>query len=604
EEWVDLFAIDEIAGDADRPGYSVPLTPAFLTANPNLVLDTWFFGAGFTACLLSTIDDLDATLDGLLIHGDNFQALRLLERQLHERVKCVYIDPPYNSSSSAIPYKNDYRHSSWITMMRDRLALLHSTLTDDGAIFVSIDKAERTGLEHALDDVFGSDNRVEELIWSMNTTNSQVPNYSTNHEYVEVYARDRRVAEQDPTMFREPKPGFEEVTALVNELNPSYPSIFKVESEIRALYERHKIQYREEIEAQGLDWDDHKGNDPWKGLFNYSHAEYRDAACRLVSEAEAKDRQAEIWVWASDNPSMPATKQAASTQDPGHPNYRFYKPLHPITGKPTPHPKSGWKFAYDDDADSPDKRSFVSRERDGRIVWGPDEKNVPRVKRFLREVETNIGKSVFHDNSDGEKQTSAMFGRSGVFLAPKHSSFVSRFILHAAKPDSVILDCFAGTGSTAHAVIDLNRADGGTRKYILAEVGEYFDTVLKPRVLKAIYSKDWRNGKPLSRQGSRHALKYLRLESYEDALMNVSLQAPDSAQQILLDSLPALREDYLLHYALPAEAEGSPSLLAVERFAEPFAYRLSIFRPGASNEVVVDLPETFTWLLGLTVEPA
>jgi adenine-specific DNA-methyltransferase len=601
EEWISLFAIDELEEDSDRPGYGVPLTAEFLKANTNLLLDTRFFGADFTARLLSSIEDLDASLDGLLVHGDNFQALRLLERRYRARVNCIYIDPPYNTDSSAIPYKNNYRHSSWITMMRDRLAVLHPTLTEAGAIFVSIDKTERTGLEYALDDVFGPHNRVEELIWSMNTTNSQVPNYSTNHEYVEVYAKDRAVADRDPAMFREPKPGFEEVMALVNELNPSYPPISVVESEIRELYERHQVAFREEIEAQGLDWDDHKGNDPWKGLFNYSHAEYRDAGT-LIPEAEAPEREAQIWVWASADSSMPATKQSATTRDPEHPNYRFYQPLHPDTQKPCPHPKSGWKFAYDDDVDSPDRRSFVSLDRDHRIVWGPDEKNVPRVKRFLHEVETNIGKSVFQDFSDGEKQTSAMFGRSGVFLAPKHADFVARFILHAAKPDSVILDCFGGTGSTAHAVINVNRADRGNRKYILVEVGEYFDTVLKPRVLKAIYSRDWRGGKPVSREGSSHALKYLRLESYEDALMNIELRAPNPAQRTLLDSLPAARADYLLHYMLPSEAAGSPSLIVLDRFEDPFSYQLKVFRPGESHTATVDLPETFTWLLGLTVE--
>src|SRR5215470_18023566 len=141
-------------------------------------------------------------------------------------------------------------------MMNDRLAVLYPTLTTDGAIFVSIDKTERTVLQHAMDDVFGPDNRVEELIWAMNTTNSQAPNYSTNHEYVEVYARDRRIAEQDPSMFREPKPGFEEVMELVARLNPQYPTIAEIEDEIQSLYERHRIEYREAVEAQGLEWED------------------------------------------------------------------------------------------------------------------------------------------------------------------------------------------------------------------------------------------------------------------------------------------------------------------------------------------------------------
>jgi len=604
EEWLRLFAIDEIEMDLSKPGYSVPVTVEFLLANPSLVLDTRFFGEEFKQKLLNSFENLDEAIDGLLLHSENFQALSLLGMRYRETVKCVYIDPPYNTGSSSIPYKNNYRHSSWLTMMRDRLACLKEYLRKDGAIFVSIDKVERSALEIAMDSIFGSENRVEELVWAMNTTNSQVPNYSTNHEYVEVYARDRNVAEKDPDMFQEPKPGFAEVMALVSNLNPTFPPVSTVESELRGLYQRHKIEYREEIEAQGLEWDAEKGNDPWKGLFNYSHAEYRDSSGRMIPESEAKEREAAIWVWQEGDASMPATKQSDSTADRASPNWRFYKPLHPITGQPCPHPKSGWKFAYEDDLESPDRRSFVSLDRDGRIAWGPDERKVPRLKRMLHEVETNIGKSVFQDYSDGEKQTSAMFGESGIFLAPKHSSFVSRFIRHSTKPDSLILDCFGGSGSTAHAVINLNREDRGQRKYVLAEMANYFETVLKPRVLKAIYSRDWRSGKPLSRQGSSHLLKYVRLESYEDALNNLDVER-SSAQSTLLEQHNELREDYMLRYMLDVETRGSASLLNVEQFADPFKYKLNVSNGGSAGEtrpVDVDLVETFNYLVGLRVK--
>ena len=300
---------------------------------------------------------------------------------------------------------------------------------------------------------------------------------------------------------------------------------------------------------------------------------------------------------------MPATKQAASTRESNHKNYRFYRPLHPVTGEPCPHPKSGWKFAYNDDEDSPDRRSFVSLDREGRIAWGANEQKVPRLKRMLHEVETNIGKSVFTDYSDGEKQTSAMFGRSGVFLAPKHADFVSRFLLHAAESDSTILDSFGGSGSTAHAVIKLNRSDRGKRRYVTTEVAEYFDTVLKPRVLKAAYSPDWRNGKPISRKGISHCIKVLRLESYEDALNNLELKRKD-AQQSLLDQHADLREDYMLRYMLDVESRGSASLLNIERFDDPFNYRLNISTgtEGETDPRSVDLLATFNYPHGLRVK--
>lgn len=618
EEWVKLFAIDEIQLPEQKsqtalftrptPAYSVPLTVDFLRANLALPLDTRFFDSLFRQRLLERIDNLDQSVDGVLVHSDNFQALRLLQARYQERVKCVYIDPPYNTASSAIPYKNDYKHSSFAAMMHDRVDGLWRTLTKDGAIFVSIDKAERTVVEHILDGIFGTENRVEELIWAMNTNNSQAPNYSTNHEYVLVYAKNRPTAEQDRGMFREPKPGYEEVMELVARLVPSYPTIATIEAELRKLYEQHIIDLREEMEAQGLDWEDEKGNDPWKGLYNYCHAEYRDSGGRLVPEVEAKARHAQIWVWQEGDASMPATKQAASTSDPNHKNYRFYRPLHPLTGLQSPHPKSGWKFAYDDDEDSPDKRSFVSLDRIGRIAWGENERKVPRLKRMLHEVETNVGKSVFADYSDGEKQTSAMFGRSGVFLAPKHADFVSRFILHAAKEDSTILDCFGGSGSTAHAVIKLNRINRGRRKFILVETADYFDTVLKPRVLKAVYSPDWRAGKPVSREGVSQCIKVIRLESYEDALNNLDIRRTKVQADLLLmpeaQGADGLKEQYLLRYMLDVETRGSQSLLNVQAFSDPSAYTLKVKCPGSdeSREVKVDLLETFNWLIGLIVK--
>ena len=602
KEWIELFAIDKIKGDMTKEGYSEPLSVEFLKENPSLVLDTKFFSNTFKSQLLAEIDGLDEKSEGLLIHSDNFQALNTIQTRYEGKSKCVYIDPPYNTNSSSIPYKNGYKSSSWGTLIRDRLELLNRLMSNDGAIYVSIDKTERTILEYALDTVFGLDNRVEELIWAMNTNNSQAPNYSTNHEYVQVYAKNRIVAEQDKSMFREPKPGYQEVMDLIEELNPSFPPIKEIEASVKKLHQDHLIELRSKIDEAGLDWNTEKKNDPWKGLYNYSRAEYRDKGGQLISEKDARMTSADIWVWREDNSSMPATKQAASTQDPTHPNWRFYKPIHPLTGKPAPHPKSGWKFAFGSDETPTGKRSFTSLDRDHRIAWGKDHNKIPQIKRMLHEVETNIGKSVFSDYSDGEKQTSALFGKSGVFLSPKHSSFVSRFINHAAKDDSLIIDCFGGSGSTGQAVIDVNRLDQGQRKYVLIEMGAHFDTVLKPRIQKVIYSKEWKAGKPALRKGSSHMFKYMSLESYEDTLNNLEYKRSEQ-QGSLLSSTPALKEEYMLSYMMDMETEGSTSLLNVDRFDDPWNYTMKIATGSAGETKTrpVDLVETFNYLIGLTV---
>ena len=594
EDWLRLFAIDEL------DGYTTPLTVEFLKANDKLLLDTALFGADLRDCVVAEMQGLDASFGGLLIHSDNFQALKVVGAKMQEGVKSIYIDPPYNTDSSSIPYKNSYKHSSWATLMHDRLHALSSLLPKDGAIFVSIDKAERTVLEHAMDSVFGPENKVEELIWSMNTNNSQVPNYSTNHEYVLVYAKDKPTAEKDKSMFREPKPGYLEVMELLASLNPDYPPITEIEAAIKKLYADHKIEYREQIEAEGLQWEDFKKDDPWKGLYNYKHAEYRDNEGRIVSEEEARKTGAEIWVYQEADLALPATKQAASTRDPKSTNYRFYVPDHPITGRPVTMPKSGWKFPHDRAEGDESRTTLKTLDEDGRIAWGATEDKVPRIKRMLHEVETNVGKSVFSDYSDGEKQTSAMFGRSGVFLAPKHADFVARFITHAAKPDSMILDCFGGSASSGHAVITLNRADYGTRKFCLVEMGEYFDTVTRPRIQKAIYASQWRDGKPVSHDGLSHAFKYLRLESYEDSLNNLALRpTPDMSK-----AGAEFQRDYMLKYWLDLETKGSPSLLNIQTFDDPTDYRLNIKRPGTDeySEQAIDLVETFNWLIGLHVE--
>ena len=154
----------------------------------------------------------------------------------------------------------------------------------------------------------------------------------------------------------------------------------------------------------------------------------------------------------------------------------------------------------------------------------------------------------------------------------------------------------AGSATTGHAVINLSRNDNGYRKYILVEMGEYFNTVTKPRIEKVIYSEDWKKGKPVSRKGSSHAFKYMRLESYEDSLNNIVLRGGEH------DLFAEAREGYMLSYMIGSEAIGSASLLNVEKLDNPFSYKMNITRNLESAERTIDLVETFNYLIGLNVE--
>lgn len=168
--------------------------------------------------------------------------------------------------------------------------------------------------------------------------------------------------------------------------------------------------------------------------------------------------------------------------------------------------------------------------------------------------------------------------------------------------EPIIIDYFAGSGTTAHAVINLNREDGGNRKYILVEMGEYFDTVLKPRIQKVVYSKDWKDGKPVSREGISHMFKYLRLEGYDDALDNLLARRTDSQQKTLEKMGRQTREDYMLSYFLDIETKASDSLLNIDRFSDPFSYTLKIRKDNELKDEKVDLVETFNYLIGLYVK--
>ena len=184
------------------------------------------------------------------------------------------------------------------------------------------------------------------------------------------------------------------------------------------------------------------------------------------------------------------------------------------------------------------------------------------------------------------------------FSFPKSVYTVRDSILATCGPAPRVLDFFAGSGTTAHAVINLNREDGGSRQYILVEMGEYFHTVLLPRIKKVVYAKDWKDGKPAARDtGISHFLKYFALESYEDALNN--LPAPTGE---LLAHADTATKDSLITYLLDLEL--GPNLLNLDAFRDPWGYTINA-QPAGEAEIRphrVDLVETFNYLLGLKVK--
>ena len=269
---------------------------------------------------------------------------------------------------------------------------------------------------------------------------------------------------------------------------------------------------------------------------------------------------------------------------------KFYEPLiHPVTEKPCPIPPYGW---------SRTPETLQQLIQNDEIIFGKDETIQPTRKVFLTANSKRQMPSVIGDSGRGKSDVDKL----GLAFPYCHPVSLYEELVAAAAPDAndLVIDFFAGSGTTGHAVVNLNREDGGRRKYILVELGHHFDTVLLPRMKKVVYSPNWKDGKPVSRNGITQVIKYIRLESYEDAMDSLDIAPPSDAQKDLLAANPALAEDYRLRYMLGVETAGSASLLG-KAFADPFAYTLSVVRDGGRSEVPVDLPETFNFLLGMRV---
>ena len=193
-----------------------------------------------------------------------------------------------------------------------------------------------------------------------------------------------------------------------------------------------------------------------------------------------------------------------------------------------------------------------------------------------------------------------IIGEHNPFSYPKSIHTVEDAIFASGIDDGAIcLDYFAGSGTTGHAIINLNREDGANRRFILVEMGVYFDTVLLPRIKKVTFSPEWKNGKTKRMATGEEAkrspriVKVIRLESYEDALNNIMFTG---GTKTLYDF-----DDYMLQYMLKWETKDSPTILNVKQLASPFGYKLRITENQQTQEKVVDVPETFAYLLGLHV---
>ena len=505
-------------------GFDLPKTKGELKKT-KLPTDTKYFNQEFKENLLEKLTekaDLDELLDGLLIKSENWQGLNILMEKYRGKVKCTYIDPPYNSKTTEILYRNFYKHSSWLSLMENRLSLSKHLSTADGSHVIAIDENEQEGLSFLLSMVFPEHQKICVAVVH-NKKGIQGDYFSYNHDYA---------------FFCIP-PGLKEVNQKpIAESEWTYDNLRKWGNESERTTAKNCF-YPIIIEGNNIvDFGDVCSDSSHPGISN------------------KKREDGTIEVYPVDTSGV----------------------------------ERKWRYA----------RGSVERIRHLLKVHitNKGEVQVLKAKNSIQ-YKTVWDDAIYIAGDYGTRLLTEM----GIFpennLYPK-SIYTVRDSIHAVSNDrDIILDFFAGTGTTAHAVMELNKEDGGKRKYIIVEMANYFDIVLIPRLKKICYSFNWKGGQPQDTDGTSQFFKYQILEQYEDALDNIELRENKQAELKFGD-------DYLLKYFLDYETRENPSLLNIDNLKNPFSYKLrvNLEEVGEPQEMVVDIPETFNYLLGLKVKKA
>ncbi len=336
----------------------------------------------------------------LIIEGDNLLALKALLPSHAGKIKCVYIDPPYNTGNEGWVYNDNLtqpqfkewigqtvgkegedatRHDKWCCMIFPRLQLLHELLREDGAIFISIDDNEVQNLRQIMDEIFGLENFVATIIWEkVYSPKSSAKHLSENHDYVVLYAKNKE------------------------------------------LWKRRLLPRTEEQNARYTNPDnDPRG--PWK-----------------PSDLSAR-------------------------------NY-YSKGTYPIecpTGRIVSGPPEGtyWRYSEED---------FWDLDEDNRIWWGEDGDSAPAIKRFLSEVRDLVPETIWTyeevgHTQEAKKEVLKIMGSTDAPITPKPVDLLKRICWIASEPGDIILDSFAGTGTTAQAVLAMNAEGKGDRSFILVQ---------------------------------------------------------------------------------------------------------------------------------------
>ncbi|MDP4300750.1 site-specific DNA-methyltransferase [Leptothrix discophora] len=353
----------------------------------------------------------------LIIEGDNYDALRHLVSTHAEQVQVIYIDPPYNTGRKDFVYNDSYfeatdryRHSTWLEFMHQRLSLAKDLLAEDGVILVSIDDNELFNLGLLMNRVFGAHNFIGNVIWK-NVTDNNPTRVAIEHEYILVYAKRK---ELNPPVWKSPE------SAIKDELLRIGSRLTEEHADPAALQAAYTEWYRE--------------NKPFLGpLADYKFIDHNG-------------------VYAGSR----------SVHNPGKEGYRYDVP-HPVTRRACKQPLMGYRFPW---------KTMQALIADDAILYGEDENKIVELKVYARDFMVKLPSVIELDGRKGPNELKRIFGGAAPFNNPKPVELITHLLSFVAARDAIVLDFFAGSGTLADAVMQLNEEDGGERRFILVSSTE------------------------------------------------------------------------------------------------------------------------------------
>ena len=433
------------------------------------------------------------TTENLYIEGDNLEVLKLLQETYLGKIKMIYIDPPYNTGNDFV-YEDDFSkkadeyasnsgqydnqgnrlipnpetkgrfHTDWLNMMYPRLLIARDLLKEDGVIFLSIDDNEQANLKKICDEIFGEDNFIASFIWAAGRKNDS-KYVSVSHEYILCFVKSKTILDERKTLWREKKQGLDQIYDYYNQLVKENISFAEMTAKMKQWY---------------------KGLPPTSPAKNHSHY------CNIDKRG----------IFFASDISWPGG---------GGPKYEV---LHPITHKPVKIPSRGWIFAS--------KEKMDSLIADDRVLFGEDETKVPCLKAYLKDSELAAPYSVFY--KDGRASTKRLRTLMGamVFENPKDEEIIQELLeFTISDGDSIILDFFSGSATTAHAVMKQNAEDGCHRKFIMVQIPEKCGE--KTEAFKAGFANICEIGKERIRRAGKQILEEQKNKNGDLFVSDISL---------------------------------------------------------------------------------